>query len=621
MIRGATSEAYDGHFVSNAGDVNGDGCADIIIGEYHAIRNSNGGGHTYIIYGCGSNPASLDLSALSTAQGFVISGVYGLGFSVSSAGDFNGDGYADVIIGTPYASPSSRPRAGVNYLIYGSGSNPGTIDVSVALSSAQGFAMVGNAAGGTGWVVSTAGDVNGDGYADIIVQGGLPMTGSCNVIYGSGDNPGTVDLTVAPSGTQGFVILVDFASVSSAGDVNNDGYADIIIGSSHASPSAREFAGASYVIYGSSSNPGTIDLSVGLSSSQGFSVLGAEPHDWSGISVGAAGDVNGDGYEDIIIGAMGASPNSVKFAGASYVIYGSRSNPGTIDLSVGLNNSQGFELQGGLGDRSGISANTAGDVNGDGYADIIIGASVATAKSRIQAGKCYIVYGSSDNPGTVYLTNLTNAEGFAVLGAQAYSNIGTVASTVGDVNNDGYADIIVPTYSHVSGLAEYYVIYGHAEFYVATASPTMLPTTLPTPFPSASSLPSTLPTPFPLTLSTMPPTARPTNRPTTETVSVSGLSVGAMVGIAFGALTLIAASIYLLYWRPRRLKVIAEGAVTSNPSKAPESDEQLPAYVPEPVAVELTEASRYQEVVVVEAFAVADDELRVVEVGHIGYHL
>ena len=101
------------------------------------------------------------------------------------------------------------------------------------------------------------------------------------------------------------------------GDVNNDGYDDIIIGAYGADPSSRIEAGQSYVIYGSATNPGTIDLSIALSSTQGFTILGAA-YDQSGWSVASAGDVNNDGYDDIIIGAPHADPNSRMWAGQSW---------------------------------------------------------------------------------------------------------------------------------------------------------------------------------------------------------------------------------------------------------------------------------------------------------------
>jgi hypothetical protein len=325
-VYGAAMYDWSSYSVSPAGDVNGDGFADIIIGAYQADLSSRGfdTGTSYVIYGS-STPVNIDLLSLSSAQGFAIYGaaVYDYsGFSVSTAGDINGDGFDDVIIGAYGVDPSSRTDAGTSYVIYGS-STPVNIDL-LSLSSAQGFAIYGAA---------------------------------------SGDKSGY--------------------SVSHAGDVNGDFFSDIIIGAYQADPSSRSNAGASYVIYGSSA-PTNIDLS-SLSSTQGFAVYGAAAYDNSGFSVSSAGDINNDDFDDIIIGAQSADPSSRSGAGISYVIYGS-STPTNIDL-LSLSSAQGFAIYGAAaGDNSGFSVSSAGDINNDGFDDIIIGAPYADPSSRSSAG-------------------------------------------------------------------------------------------------------------------------------------------------------------------------------------------------------------------------------------------
>ena len=192
------------------------------------------------------------------------------------------------------------------------------------------------------------------------------------------------------------------------------------------------------------SSTSTIDLSVALSSTKGFTILGGAAGDYSGRSV-AAGDVNNDGYDDIIIGSRYASPNFRTEAGQSYVIYGSATNPGTIDLSVALSSTQGFTILGGAADDySGRSIASAGDVNNDGYDDIIIGAYGADPSSRIEAGQSYVIYGSATNPGTIDLSiALSSTQGFTILGGAAYDQSGWSVASAGDVNNDGYDDIII----------------------------------------------------------------------------------------------------------------------------------------------------------------------------------
>jgi Ca2+-binding RTX toxin-like protein len=188
-------------------------------------------------------------------------------------------------------------------------------------------------------------------------------------------------------------------SVSSAGDVNGDGFDDLIIGALGASPNGIRNAGQSYVVFGSNSGFGAgLDLST-LNGSNGFAINGIAANDYSGWSVSSAGDVNGDGFDDLIIGARGADPNGIDFAGQSYVVFGSNSGFGAgLDLST-LNGSNGFAINGiAANDRSGSSVSSAGDVNGDGFDDLIIGAKYADPNGISIAGQSYVVFGQGTTP-------------------------------------------------------------------------------------------------------------------------------------------------------------------------------------------------------------------------------
>ena len=202
-------------------------------------------------------------------------------------------------------------------------------------------------------------------------------------------------------GTNGFILNgIDFGdisgnSVSSAGDVNGDGYDDLIIGALSADPNGNN-SGETYVVYGGASASGTggmLDLSA-LDGSNGFILNGIDADDGSGSSVSSAGDVNGDGYDDLIIGALSADPNGNN-SGETYVVYGGASASGTggmLDLSA-LDGSNGFILNGiDADDRSGSSVSSAGDVNGDGYDDLIIGARDADPNRDNAAGETYVIY-------------------------------------------------------------------------------------------------------------------------------------------------------------------------------------------------------------------------------------
>ena len=315
--------------MAGAGDVNGDGRGDVIIGARLADNNGRSqSGSSYVVYGS-ATPSNLDLASISDTQGFRIDGAAAFdesGASVAGTDDVNGDGRDDVIIGAPAPRATAAPVRGPRMWCTARRIHPTSIGVA---TRAQGLRIDGAATGdASGGSADGAGDVNGDGRDDVIIgvlgadNNGRSNSGSSYVVYGSA-NPSNLDLA-SLTGAQG--LRIDGAatgdlsggSVDGAGDVNGDGRDDVIIGATFADNNGRSNSGSSHVVYGSAT-PSNLDLA-SLSDTQGFRIDGAATSDQSGASVAGTGDVNGDGRDDVIIGAPGADNNDRSTSGSSYIV-------------------------------------------------------------------------------------------------------------------------------------------------------------------------------------------------------------------------------------------------------------------------------------------------------------
>ncbi len=443
--------------VSSAGDINGDGIDDVIIGANDADPNgTDRAGSSYVVFGTTAGLANpFDLSTLNGSNGFTINGVNDVdlsGFSVDSAGDINGDGFDDLIIGALYADPNAVTDAGSAYVVFGSNTSlPNPLNLST-LNGNNGFALHGIGMNDrTGRAVSSAGDINDDGIDDLIISAdgastiGDTNAGSSYVVFGSDaviSHP--LDLSTL-DGSNGFTIKGISAfdrsgtSVSAAGDINADGIDDLIIGADRAGT-----AGASYVVFGSDSGfSNTLNLST-LNGSNGFAINGLASGDLLGFSVNGAGDFNNDGIDDIVVGARGADPGGNSFAGSSYVIFGADSGiPHPFDLAS-LDGTNGLTLNGvAVDDYSGISVSSAGDVNGDGIGDLIIGANGADPNGENGAGSAYVVFGHGNLPHPFDLSTLDGNNGLTLNGIERLDTTGYSVSEAGDVNGDGLDDLIV----------------------------------------------------------------------------------------------------------------------------------------------------------------------------------
>ena len=401
------ASANYGNSVFTAGDINGDGFSDVIVGSNLFDNGDSDEGKAFVYNGSASGLSS---TVNWSAEGRQNSAYFG--FSVSSAGDVNGDGFADVIVGAPYFDDGQTDE-GRSFVFHGS---------ATGLSVTHNWSAQSDQAGALFSIsVSTAGDVNGDGYSDVIVgssyyDNGQTDEGRAFVYYGSASG---LSLTVNWTAENNSESSNFGNSVSTAGDVNGDGYSDVIIGAYNFNNNGR-----AYAYYGSASG-----LSVTSNWNSNVSQFVAQ----FGYSVSTAGDINGDGYSDIVIGAP-AYDNGQTNEGRAFVYNGS---------STGLSLTQSWTAESNQANSGfGTSVSTAGDVNGDGYSDVIAGAN-AYSNGETNEGKAYVYHGS--------VSGLSVSANWTKESNQADSRFGAGVSSAGDVNGDGYSDILVGAHFYNNG--------------------------------------------------------------------------------------------------------------------------------------------------------------------------
>ncbi len=342
----ANGDGY-GSSVAGCGDVDGDGIADFIVG---ARATSSYDAGSIFVYSGATGILLFRKDGLGDMQ---------LGFSVSGAGDVNGDGRADFIAGAPFADPAGLTDAGSAFVYSG-------LDGSLL------FEKDGGASGdASGWSVAGVGDIDGDGKSDFIVgsrfaaSGGLIDAGSA-FVYSGADGSLLYKKSGAAFGDEFGV------SVAGIGDVTADGRPDFIIGAWKANPNGAEGAGSVYVYSG-------------LTGSLLYQKNGVGPSDGFGNSTAGAGDVDGDGVADFIVGAPQASPAGLTSAGSAYVYSGSS---GALL----------FQKNGAVaGDRMGFSVAGGGDVNGDSRNDFVISAPNADPNGLDAAGSVFVFSGATGN--------------------------------------------------------------------------------------------------------------------------------------------------------------------------------------------------------------------------------
>lgn len=391
-----------GASVSSAGDVNGDGIPDVIVGARRHDASWTDEGRACIYLGSASALAATPVWSVEGGQGFAF-----LGSSVASAGDVNGDGFGDVIVGSPGYDGFHRDEG--QALVYlGSPSGPSTAP-SWSASGVRAFEFLGSS-------VSLAGDVNGDGYSDVIVGAplaskGIDGEGEVHLFLGSPHGPSMRPEWSAQGGQRGAQLG---CAVATSGDVNGDGFDDVIAGAPYWS-GEHTHEGRAVLYLGSSA---------GLSKAPAWSAQGGKDHAFFGTSVTRAGDVNGDGYDDVSIGAPGNAGGDV-IQGHVQIFFGSRSG-------LGPEPSQTL-AQGEADAQFGWSVASAGDLNCDRYDDILIGAYLHSHGDSY-GGRTYAFLGSPSGlaPRAAWIAEVDREE----------AAFGFSVASAGDLNGDGREDWI-----------------------------------------------------------------------------------------------------------------------------------------------------------------------------------
>ena len=421
-----TPEPQFGAALDGAGDVNGDGYDDVVVGAYQYDSGQTNEGAVFVFHGGASGIGSQNASA---ADDIIQGGQANasLGFSVAGAGDHNGDGYADIVMGAPdydiVASPDVFVDLGTAVAAFGSstGVPSGTI-------GAANLAHLSNSidAGPSrrGYDVAGLGDIDADGCAEIAVgspfyqlaswYGRVDVHRGCDGVFVN--NPHT--LVGAQDGAR-------FGqTVAGAGDVNGDGFADTLI-AAPAYNSGQTDEGSTFVYLGS----GMIQT-LQYSDAAKVYLLSTQASSRFGASIAGAGDVNGDGLSDVIVGAPDYDSGQAD-EGAAFIFHGT-GDAAFLDQDGAVTELEANEASASFG----FSVDGAGDVNGDGYADVIVGAPSYVGGDGFE-GSAFVFLGSASgvsdgNPATAAAELASDQDG---------ARFGWAVAGVGDVNGDGYGDV------------------------------------------------------------------------------------------------------------------------------------------------------------------------------------
>eukprot|EP01040_Poterioochromonas_malhamensis_P007726 gene7726-8344_t len=493
-----------GWSVASAGDYSGDGIDDVIIGAPGA---AGGAGVAFIIYGSSSTMTTIQLSTLTASQGKEIIGIKNTGKesnycqtgkSVSGGFDFNRDGLSDVVIGAVNQDDLTYTSAGATYVVFGTTATTAISLKYLASVFTYSSPEASSDDSASPNFVKTVGDIDLNGYTDIGI--GFFENAAAYLVLGNKNGADSISSLQGISGNEGYFInstnLESWLgySLDSAGDMNDDGFNDWMIGAPgkysyfpyyadyifyYSTPTiASNSIPAVYIIYGGKSVQSLTVSNYSLNYPDRGTVITGDRTSGLGISVAYVPNLQSKTNSQRTFIALGA-PFTSNYDGAVYIIAGSSSLPSQIKLTqpsqvtelgiitiTAVPGSKGY---------LGWAVSSAGDIDGDGYTDVLIAAPNAGINSGgttvYNCGVIYLLYGKSLQAGTtIALENFTSNQGLLFYGANMYDNAGMAVSGIGDINGDGYADyaIGVPYYNSFTGIT--YVIYGNSAFSTSTIS-------------------------------------------------------------------------------------------------------------------------------------------------------
>jgi hypothetical protein len=451
-IDGAAATVSDfvdgaGYSVAGVGDYNGDGRDDVLVGAPQMDRNSRtDSGTAYVVYGqTAADPPDVDLATLGGVgepRGMRIDGPTEedwAGEQVSAAGDLNHDGRDDLVVGAPFMG---NGFAGGAFVLWGQ-QTADPADVDLASVGARGMRIDGGSGDNAGHSTAALGDFNADGRDDLAIGG--PAANRAYVVYGqtAADPP---DLALGSPEGRGMRMSgkpgsSTGLSVADTGDFNGDGRHDVVVGA----PFGGE-GGEAYVVYGGTGDPADVDLAaVGT---RGMRISTTSAHaaglpGWLGYGVGGAGDLNQDNRPDVVVGMPGGDHNGRNDSGSVYAVYGQTGDP--ADVVVDSLGARGFRIDGPIaGEELGVTLGRAGDLDGDGGPDVVIGAPGADRNGRADSGSAYVVEagadGDPDNDDDGVLDNADNCPGTPNAGQADGDGDGIGDACEADRDGDGTPD-------------------------------------------------------------------------------------------------------------------------------------------------------------------------------------